>query len=147
MRKITKQMKGFYSLTDCTHALKCRMVAFKLRVFCSMYKTRIMRKIIKQINSSYSLSDCTPILKCRMTAFKSPVFCSMYFSSLSQPYPSTIWPTYDSNSIICRSNILCNFSVEHITIIVSSYNSDMVSKVHIPFLTPSRKESNRRSKL
>ena len=90
MRKIIKQIKGFYSLADCTHALKCRMVAFKLPVFCSMYKTKIMRKIIKQIKGFYLLSDCTPVLKFRKTAFESPVFCSMYFLSLSQPYPLII---------------------------------------------------------
>ena len=63
MRKIIKQIKGFYSLADCTHALKCRMAAFKLPVFFSMYKTKIMRKIIKQKKGFYSLSDCTPILE------------------------------------------------------------------------------------
>ena len=90
MRKIIKQIKGFYSLADCTHALKCRMVAFKLPVFSSMYKTRIMSKTVKQMKGFYPLSDCTPVLKCKMTAFKSPVFCSMYFLSLSQPYPLII---------------------------------------------------------
>ena len=93
MRKIIKQTEGFYSLSDCTPALKCRMTAFKSPVFCLMYKTRIIRKIIKQvkgfyllskqIKGFYSLSDCTPALKCRMTAFKSPVLSSMYFLSLS----------------------------------------------------------------
>ena len=90
MRKNIKQIKGFYSLADCTNALKCRMAACKLPGFCSTYKTRIMRKIIKQMKGFYSLSDCTPVLKCRVTAFKSPAFCSMYFLSLSQPYPLII---------------------------------------------------------
>ena len=87
MRKIIKQIKGFYSLSDCTPALKCRMTAFKSSVLCLMYKARIMRKIIKQIKGFYSLSkqikgfyslsDCTPALKCRTTAFKLPALCSM----------------------------------------------------------------------
>ena len=34
------------------------------------------------------------------------------------------------------------FSVEHITVIVASYNNDMISKFHITFLTLSHKESN-----
>ena len=70
MRKIIKQTKSFYSLAECTHTLKCRMVAFKLPVFCSMFKTRIMKEIIKQIKGFYLLSDCTSVLKCRMTTFK-----------------------------------------------------------------------------
>ena len=37
---------------------------------------------------------------------------------------------------------LCNLSVEHITVKVSSYNNNMASKFHIPLLTPSHKESN-----
>ena len=37
LRKIIKQIKGFYSLTDCTHA-QYRMTAFNIPVFCSMYK-------------------------------------------------------------------------------------------------------------
>ena len=74
IRKIVKQIKGFYPLTDCTHALKCRMAAFKLPIFCSMYKPRIMRKIIKQRKGFFSLSDCTPVLKCRMTTFNWPSY-------------------------------------------------------------------------
>ena len=69
MGKIIKQIKGFYSLSDYTPALKCKMTAFKSPVFCSMSKTRITRKIIKQIKGSYSLSDFTPTLKCKMAPF------------------------------------------------------------------------------
>ena len=32
-----KDIKGFYSLSDCTPALKCRMTAFKSLVLCSLY--------------------------------------------------------------------------------------------------------------
>ena len=125
MRKIIKQIKVFYSLSDSIPALKFRMTAFKSPVFCLMYKTRIMRKMIKQlkgfyslskqIKGFYSLSDSTPALKCRMTEFKSPVLCSIYFLSLFFPlylfHPLIIWPTYDSNSIICRSSLLLFGSV------------------------------------
>ena len=38
--------------------------------------------------------------------------------------------------------LLSTFGVEHITVIDSSYNKDMVSKFHIPLLTPLHKESN-----
>ena len=72
-RKIIKQIKGFYSPSNCTPVLKCRMTAFKSPVFCLMYKTKIIKKIIKQlkgfyslskhIKGFYSLSDCTPALK------------------------------------------------------------------------------------
>ena len=34
------------------------------------------------------------------------------------------------------------FSVEHITVIVASYNNDLASKLHIPFLTLSHSDSN-----
>ena len=56
LRKSLKKIKGFYSLSDCTPALKCRMTTFKSPVFCLMYKTRIIRKIIKQVKGFYSLS-------------------------------------------------------------------------------------------
>ena len=49
-------------------------------------------------------------------------------------------------AVLCRSNLLffgsVPFSVEHITVIVASYNNDMISKFHITFLTLSHKESN-----
>ena len=38
--------------------------------------------------------------------------------------------------------MLCTFSIEHITVIVSSYKNDIASKFYIPLLTPSQKESN-----
>ena len=38
--------------------------------------------------------------------------------------------------------LLSTFGVEHITVIDSSYNKDMVSKFHINLLTTLHKESN-----
>ena len=63
----------------------------------------------------------------------------MYSLPLSSPYPLIIWPAYDSNCIICTSNLLLFGSA---TIKVATDNNDLASKFHIPLLTLSHKESN-----